>query len=550
MNELLHKSGGVIAHWLESKLPALSSSWWTEQVVNRLTFQQQRLVEEKRIQNLTALDLAAVLRVLDQNWSELAGVEPLPRDARNWVKELQSVRNRWAHAPAGGLSPKDSFRDADTLGRMLEVVGASSDVLDEVEHFKQKMLSRMAAPALQEPNLAPLVDAATLNAPQPSALSKMFSVGQLLCLRSNPSAVFPVLEVLAGFGGETRYRVFEGGAKQVYYESQLQAIDESEDSRKLLTAGELSALLSSVQLSSPSASSLYSLNSGRIRFVPYQYRPVFKLISADRPRLLVADEVGVGKTIEAGLILKELQARSDIKSVLIICPKALVAERKWELEMKRFDEHFVPLNGMLLRHCIKETHLSGEWPTQYEKAILPTSLFDNDLLFGKSGKNKSRDPGLLELDPPPKFDLVIVDEAHHIRNNETFLHQAVRYFADNAEAVVFLSATPVQLGREDLFTLLNVLRPDVIIDPASFSQMAEPNQFINAGIQACRRGGSGWTEDVREQLRGVAGTSWGREVLSANPGFQHIYDGLAEGPDDGASRIKTIGALEGLYTFS
>ncbi|MCE6982500.1 helicase, partial [Pseudomonas frederiksbergensis] len=117
--------------------------------------------------------------------------------------------------------------------------------------------------------------------------------------------------------------------------------------------------------------------------------------------------------------------------------------------------------------CIKETHLSGEWPAQYEKVILPTSLFDSDLLFGKSGKGKSRDLGLLELDPPPKFDLVIVDEAHHIRNADTFLHQAVRYFADNADAVVFLSATPVQLGREDLYTLLNVLRPDVIIDPAS-----------------------------------------------------------------------------------
>lgn len=545
MNELLRKSGGVIAHWLEAKLPALSTNWWMEQVMNRLTFQQQRLVEEKRIQSLAGLDLAAVLRVLDQNWSELAGAEALPREARTWVKELQSVRNRWAHAPAGGLSPTDAFRDADTLERLLEVVSASVDLLAEVERFKQTALTRLApAAALAAPPSPQEIATA------PPAPTHRFSVGQLLCLKSNTAAVFPVLDVLAASSGETRYRVFEGGSRQVYYESQLQALDKPEDSRKLLSANELSALLSSVQLSSPSASSLYSLNSGRVRFVPYQYRPVFKLINADRPRLLVADEVGVGKTIEAGLILKELQARSDIKSVLIICPKALVAERKWELEMKRFDENFVPLNGALLRHCIKEAHLSGDWPVQYEKAILPTSLFDNDLLFGKSGKSKSRDPGLLELDPPPKFDLVIVDEAHHIRNSETFLHQAVRYFADNAEAVVFLSATPVQLGREDLFTLLNVLRPDVIIDPASFSQMAEPNPFINAGIQACRRGGDGWADEVRKQLREVSGTSWGREVLAVNPNFQHIYDGLAEGSDDGLSRIKTIAALEGLYTFS
>lgn len=541
MNELLHKSGAVIAEWLEKRLPAYSTSWWKDQVVNRLTFQQQRLIEEKRIQSLSGLDFAAVLRVLDQNWFELSGSESLPREARNWVKELQSVRNRWAHAPTGGFNPTDSFRDADTLERLLQVFITNSNLLNEIERFKQSTLAKLTPPATQTSNLVHQIDIASAN---------KFSVGLLLSLKSNPSVVFPVLEVLAGSGSETRYRVFEGGAKQVYYESQLQPLNEPKDNRRSLTVSELSALLSSIQLSSPSASSLYSLNSGRVRYVPYQYRPVLKLINADRPRLLIADEVGVGKTIEAGLIIKELQARSDIKSILIICPKALIAERKWELEMKRFDENFIPLNGTLLRHCMKETHLSGEWPIQYEKVILPTSLFDNDLMFGKSGKSKSRDLGLLELDPPPKFDLVIVDEAHHIRNSQTFLHQAVRYFADNAEAVIFLSATPVQLGREDLFTLLNVLRPDVIIDPASFDQMATPNQFINLGIQACRRGGNGWAEKVREQLREVASTTWGREVLATNPGFQHIYDGLAEDSDDGLSRIKTISALESLYTFS
>lgn len=554
MNELLNASAGAISLWLAAKLPSLDHQWWTNNVVGRLTFQQQRLVEERGIQSFAGLDLAAVLRVLDQNWNELSAVVRLPREARTWVKELQNVRNRWAHAPAGGLGHSDAYRDADTLDRLLRIVDADASLLQRVGEYKAAALAQMAnssrptdgeaKPASPQPDIhvAPAADE--------RASVQKFSVGQLVCLRSNPHVVFPILDILAGTGAETRYRVFENGSRQVYYESQLQAFEEPADTHKLMTSVELSAMLTAVQLSSPSASNLYSLNSGRVRFVPYQYRPVFKLIRADRPRLLVADEVGVGKTIEAGLILKEMQARSDIKSVLIICPKALVAERKWELEMKRFDEHFIPLNGALLRHCIKETHLNGEWPTQYEKVILPTSLFDNDLLFGKAGNRRVRDVGLLELDPPPKFDLVIVDEAHHIRNSDTFLHQAVRYFADNAEAVIFLSATPVQLGREDLYTLLNVLRPDLIIDPASFAQMAEPNQFINAGIQACRRGEPGWKEQVRQELRSVAATVWGRQVLAVTPGFQHIYDGLAEDGDDGPVRIKTIQALEDLYTFS
>jgi len=98
--------------------------------------------------------------------------------------------------------------------------------------------------------------------------------------------------------------------------------------------------------------------------------------------------------------------------------------------------------------------------------------------------------------------------------------------------------------------LLNVLRPDVVIDRASFTQMSEPNRYINDAIQACRRGQHGWAEDVRKALRMVASTTWGRNVLSENPGFQHIYDGLADGGDDRESRVRTIHALEQLYTFS
>ena len=72
--------------------------------------------------------------------------------------------------------------------------------------------------------------------------------------------------------------------------------------------------------------------------------------------------------------------------MLVICPKALVAERKWFREMKRFDEQFTELEGAQLRHCLQETHVEGEWPEQYAKAILPFSLFDSDLVFGRNGR--------------------------------------------------------------------------------------------------------------------------------------------------------------------
>jgi ATP-dependent helicase HepA len=358
-----------------------------------------------------------------------------------------------------------------------------------------------------------------------------------------------VIEVIPG-GAECRYRVFHNNARTIYYESQLQRAAVPVGERKALAVRELHAHLTSLQILSPSTANLLSLHSGRVQFVPYQYRPVLKLIRADRPRLLIADEVGVGKTIEAGLIIKELQARMDISSVLVICPKALVAERKWFTEMKRFDEHFTALDGPMLRHCLQETHLEGEWPQQYAKAILPFSLFDSDLLFGRGDHGKKKDQGLLALDPPPKFDLLIVDEAHHIRNSETFLHQGVRYFCDNAQAVLLLTATPVQLGSDDLFTLLSVLRPDLIIDRASFAQMAEPNRYINAAVQHCRVARPDWNQETRACLNEAAQTEWGRLFLREAPAFRGVLERLQDDSLRDGDRVGLTRAIEELYTFS
>ena len=136
------------------------------------------------------------------------------------------------------------------------------------------------------------------------------------------------------------------------------------------------------------------------------------MIKSDEQRILIADDVGVGKTIEAGLILKELEARSEVKSVLVICPRALVVDHKWRNEMIRFDEDFAELDSSSLRQIVD--NYDGVWPERFSKAIISYSSFNDTLLNGTD-----RYLGLTKLDPAPRFDLVIVDEAHHIRNKET-----------------------------------------------------------------------------------------------------------------------------------
>jgi len=533
--ELFSQLTKELCAYLAQALPKLSESWWQEHVLAELSFQQQQIVEQHGIHTLAGLDLAALLRILDRNWYEISNIDALPPGTRNFVKEMQTIRNRWAHSGSEEIGKDNLFRDLDTMQRLAMAINADGDFIAILGVEKQKLLEK------QEPDKTGITGT---NPAEKRNEGFEFQKGEMVRLCSNPAMTGAVIEGIPG-DSENRYRVFLDGSIKDYYASQLEPMHTDPSEPKLTTLPQFHAHLSAIQIQHPGLSNLYSLNAARIDFIPYQFRPVLKFIRSDRPRLLIADGVGVGKTIEAGLILRELQARHDIKSVLIICPKPLITERKWESEMKRFDERFTPLDGRTLRYCIRETDLDSEWPDQYAKAIIPYSLFDETLLHGKRNKK-----GLLALDPPPHFDLVIVDETHHIKNQNTYSHKGVRFFCDNADAVVFLTATPIQLGSHDLFVQLNILRPDIVIDEQSFAYMAEPNPFINRAIDATRAAGDNWQQDAHTALSEAAATCWGRNVLRADLEFtrvQGLLDSHALPPED---RVPLVHDLEEMLTFS
>lgn len=540
----LSEVAGHLALFLEGVLPPLFDGWWNQAVVNTLSFQQKRRLEQRNITSLGGLDLAGLLRVLDQNWYQISNSLDLTSEARHFVKEMQTVRNRWAHADTEGFPVDDIYRDLDTLQRFAVVIGADKKLIQDLRDTKAALLAAESHPQSDG-------EAEKRSTPPEQKKDEVeFEPGQIVIVKSNQSSRGAVVAVLPG-NPENRFNVFIDGGTQTFYASQLQTEDQREVREDALPCDQFHAYLTALQIKYPGLSTLYSLNAARVDFIPYQFRPVLRFIRSDRPRLLIADGVGVGKTIEAGLILRELQARREIRSVLIVCPRPLVTEKKWQNEMKRFEERFTHLDGSTLRYCINEMDFDGVWPEQHQKVILPFSLFDESLLYGSAPEGKrKRKKGLLDLDPPPRFDLVIVDEAHHIRNHDTFSHKAVKFFCDHAEAVVFLTATPIQLGSNDLFVLLNTLRPDLVIDQESFSHMAEPNPFINQAVSAMRSQVPEWQNLAIEALDQAASTPWGQAILRHNPDFGRVRTELLKDGVAHDERVKMISDTEGMHTFA
>lgn len=530
LNDLLQEVTNNLAIFLENELPMLfKEEWWNHAVVSNLNPQQQRQLQLRNIKSLEQLDLAALLRVFNQNWYQISNQCKLLPEDRNYVKEMQTIRNRWAHPSSENIDPEDVYRDLDTLQRFSQTIKANQDFIQKIKAAK-----------------------IATNGPKPTADNKKmeFIQGEMVCLRSNDTIIGAIIASYSE-QPENLYKVFIENKVQNLYASQLMAVAQQEDDFKIVSAEQFHARLTALQIRHPSLSTLYSLNSARIDFIPYQFRPVLKFIRSDRPRILIADSVGVGKTIEAGLILRELQARREINSVLIICPRPLVVENKWKNEMKRFGENFEHLNNDNLRYCVSEMDKDGYWPENHRRIILSYSAFDEDFLYGSSRQKKGkRHLGLLNLDPVPRFDLVIVDEAHHIRNDETARYKSVRFFCDNAEAVVFLTATPVQLGSRDLFVLLNALRPDLIIDQEAYKNMAEPNQYISQAVNLARTQKLNWHEETSEALRMASSTEWGRRFFRDNPEFIKIQEQVSGGNISAEGRVQLITDIEAQHTFS
>ena len=545
MNEYMFRLNRKMSEWLSKKLPKITDDWWQDLVINNLSPHQRENVLRGDIKEIEGLDLAALLRIVYRNWFVITGMFYLNNKEREKIHDMQQIRNDWAHIAQNRIYKEKVINDINVIIDLMYTFDASMQETRDMESLIMDVE--------EDKDLQGVVSEYTvkktgvLEASEKTVISETtdITVGSVVTLVSNSKIIGAVIAI-----DGNSYSVLINGDIQKFYREQIR-LQENKKAEYYLTLKEVRAALTAYQINNPGSGNLYSLNAARIDFVPYQFRPALKMIKSDSPRILVADDVGVGKTIEAGLILKEMEARSSLNSVLVICPRPLVAERKWQLEMKRFDENFTQLDGRALAECIQETDRDGEWPERHSKTVIPYSLFNEDSILGTQSKSskKNRNLGLAELDPIPHFDLLIVDEAHNIRNSNTWMYRGVELFCRNADAVVFLTATPLQNSNNDLYTVLNLLRPDLVIDKDTFKTMSEPNKFVNNLLRIVRNQEEDWQKAGKKEIANILGTTWGRNVIQHNPDFEKIFTVLDKKDLSRDEKIKAVSIIEGFHSF-
>lgn len=199
------------------------------------------------------------------------------------------------------------------------------------------------------------------------------------------------------------------------------------------------------------ANPLSALAASRTMLLPHQVQAAIRVVNDIRPRVLIADEVGLGKTIETGLIIKELFLKYNYVKVLLVVPSPLLYQ--WKSEMKtKFNDDYQILNGAVLK---KDPEIVKR---------------ENRLLVSVDLAKEERYRTLFLQE---NFDIVVFDEAHRLRRDQHKVTKAYQ-FADEISrrcpALLLLSATPFRGKLEEIYYLIHLIDPSIFGHLSMFLQ--------------------------------------------------------------------------------
>ena len=223
-------------------------------------------------------------------------------------------------------------------------------------------------------------------------------------------------------------------------------------------------------------SSVFGLLGPRVQLLPHQFYIADVVSARHAPRVLLADEVGLGKTIEAGLILHRLLLNRRVTRVLIVVPDNLV--HQWLVEMlRRFNLRFSIIDAGVAA----ELEISGEAnPFETAQLVLtPLSLLAGELLR-------------LEQAAATEWGLMVVDEAHHLAWSKELAspeYLAIKRLAERIPGLLLLTATPQQLGISGHFARLTLLDPHRYDDLDRYLEEEQRYAAVSALVGGLIEGG-------------------------------------------------------------
>lgn len=312
----------------------------------------------------------------------------------------------------------------------------------------------------------------------------MLEPGTTVRLRADPGRLGIITGRKRERAGKTLWQVRFPDGTSYYKEVHLEILSEvEEDPIELLRKGKLGRAkdlrgnLTHIRLTGRLANLIYSMDTTNTDFYAYQFKPVLNFLDAPSNGILIADEVGLGKTIEAGLIWTELKSRFDIQRVMVLCPAML--QEKWQDELRfRFSVDAEVLRANEVQKRFMEYHRAER--TQYAiissmQGLRPRRGWDRE---EEKQDNASVLAKFLEENEnnDPLLDLLIIDEAHYLRNPDSMTSRLGYLLRSVADYVLLLSATPVHLRNRDLYQLLNLVDENTFNQPQVFEEMLEANE--------------------------------------------------------------------------
>ena len=304
---------------------------------------------------------------------------------------------------------------------------------------------------------------------------------------------------------------------------------------RIRVAGRRSDIFYSMEATEPEATDFYA----------YQFKPVLKLLNSPTDALLIADEVGLGKTIEAGLIWTELRARLECNRLLVICPQML--REKWRIELDlRFgvDARIVDAEELLRLTKERGRTRRGFAAITGIHSIRPPKNWDTEDWENnpRRGDVHRRDLALYlrdEEDGEPLFDLLVVDEAHHMRNPKTLTHRLGQLTNGVSAHRTFLSATPIHLQNRDLHSLLRLIDPETFERQSTLEEMIAANEPVVAARDLLMRKGVS-----KEQIGARIEDARSHSLLTDSKALKLICRDLDRRPFDESTRAELAARLE------